>query len=66
VAEYTDDQIKLSNEVAALMTNYYSNLLGDVDLIHAFSHLKEKYKDIDLAGKIDIQTGLRFPADYKL
>jgi hypothetical protein len=66
MVQYTEAQINLNEDIANIMLNYYSLLLGDAELIHAFAHLKEKYKDIDLAGKIDFQTGLRYPDNYKL
>jgi hypothetical protein len=56
----------LNRDVVSILNQYANNLLGDADLIHLFGDLKEKYNGLELADQIDLNTGLRFPAGYKL
>jgi len=62
----SNQQSKMHNEIHMVLRDYHSGLYRDTDLLSAMQYIAAKYKGTELGGHLDLNSGERYPVDFKL
>ena len=49
-----------------VLRDYHSGLYRDADLLSAMQYIAAKYKGTELGGHLDLNSGERYPVNFKL